>query len=233
VFESETKMDRSLDDESRARANADAEWVWRALTVEPGVGIALLRADGFVIYANRAMCEIWTPTGEETIEMTGRHIRDRFGPEMTADLLGVVGRVLEREVPIVRRAIFRGRQIESTHREMEAPPGELGRDLVVSRYTTDEVVAGDEHAGFTVEDSPYADFGPLDVLSRRELEILALLGQGLTVNEVAKMIFRSPKTVENHRLSIGRKLKLSNRVQLAKLAFRAGLRFDDAELKRV
>ncbi len=114
-------MDRPLDEEGRIRAQADAEWVWRALTVEPGVGIALLRVDGFVIYANRAMCEIWTPTGKETIEMTGRHVRDRFGPEMVADLLGVVQRVVERDEPIVRRAIFRGRQIESTHRKLEPP----------------------------------------------------------------------------------------------------------------
>lgn len=226
-------MQKPLDEESRIRAEADAEWVWRALTIEPGTGIALLRADGFVIYANPTMCEIWTPSGEDTVEMTGRNITDRFPTEVSADLLDVIKRTIESEKPIVRRMIFRGKQVESTHRAMDAPPGELGRDLVVSHHSTDEVVAEGSHADFTTEDSPFANFGPLDVLSRRELEILALLGQALTVNEVAKMIFRSPKTVENHRLSIGRKLKLSNRVQLAKLAFQAGLRVEDADLKRI
>ncbi len=226
-------MDQPLDDESRVPAHVDAEWVWRVLTIEPGTGIALIRADGFVIYANRTMCEIWTPTGEETLDMTGRNISEWYGPERTAEMLGVIKRVIESDVSIVRRAIFRGRQIRSTHRAMEAPPGELGRDLVVSHYFTDEISAPGEHPEYEMEDAPYADFGPLDVLTRRELEVLALLGQGLTVNEVAKLIFRSPKTVENHRLSIGRKLKLSDRVQLAKLAFRAGLRVDDAKLKRI
>lgn len=226
-------MTQSLNEESRERALADAEWVWRALTIEPGAGIALVRADGFVIYANQTMCEIWTPTGEQTLEMTGRNISEWYGPERTAEMLSVIKRVIEGGVPIVRRAIFRGRQIRSTHRAMDAPPGELGRDLVVSHYFTDDIAAPGEHAEYEMEDAPYADFGPLDVLTTRELEILALLGQGLTVNAVAQMIFRSPKTVENHRLSIGRKLKLSNRVQLAKLAFRAGLRVDDAKLKRI
>lgn len=226
-------MEQLLDQESRERALADAEWVWRALTIESGAGIALVRADGFVIYANQTMCEIWTPTGEQTLDMTGRNISEWYGPERTAEMLGVIKRVIESDVPIVRRAIFRGRQIRSTHRAMEPPPGELGRDLILSHYFTDEIASKDEHPQYEMEDAPYADFGPLDVLTTRELEILALLGQGLTVNNVAQMIFRSPKTVENHRLAIGRKLKLSNRVQLAKLAFRAGLRVDDAKLKRI
>ena len=65
-----------LINDSRVRAHIDAEWVWRVLTIEPGAGIALVRADGFVIYANRTMCEIWTPTGEETLDMTGRNISE-------------------------------------------------------------------------------------------------------------------------------------------------------------
>ena len=81
-------------------------------------------------------------------------------------MLCVIKRAIERDIPIVRRAIFRGRQIRSTRRAMEAPPGELGRDLVVSHYFTDEIVAQGEHAEYETEDAPYADFGPLDVLTR-------------------------------------------------------------------
>ena len=223
-------MDKPLDNESRARAEADAEWIWRALTVEPGVGIGLIRVDGFVIYANERMCEMWTPSGQDTLDMTGKNVRDWYPPVLVESLLDVARRVVEGGKPIVRRGIFRGRQIESTHRAMESPENEPGRDLIVSRYTTDETTREGDESEFILEDAPFADFGPLDVLSTRELEVLALLGQGLKVSEVAKMIFRSPKTVENHRLSIGRKLDMSNRVQLAKLAFQAGLRLDDANL---
>ena len=65
--------------------------------------------------------------------------------------------------------------------------------------------------------------------------MLALIGQGLRVNDMAKVLFRSPKTIESHRLSIGSKLfhRRTNRIELAKLVFDAGLRLDDAQLRRV
>ena len=227
-------MEQPLDDKSRARAHVDAERVWRVLTMEPGAGIALIRADGLVIYANRAMCEIWTPSGEDTMELTGRNIAEWYGPERTAELLSVI-KARHRERCFHCASSNLPRPTDQVHppRHGGAPRRAGSRPGGVSHYFSDEIVAQGEHAEYEVEDAPYADFGPLDVLTRRGFEVLALLGQGFTVNEVAKMIFRLPETVENHRLSIGRKLKVSNHVQLAKLAFRAGLRVDDARLKRV
>jgi DNA-binding NarL/FixJ family response regulator len=87
-------------------------------------------------------------------------------------------------------------------------------------------------AEFEVIESNYADFGPLNILSRRELEVLALLGQGLSISKIAEHLHRSVKTIEKHRHSIGKKLNASNRVELAKLAHEAGLQVEDAELKR-
>jgi DNA-binding NarL/FixJ family response regulator len=83
-----------------------------------------------------------------------------------------------------------------------------------------------------VVEADIADLGPLDALSERELEVLALLGQGLSVKEIAALLFRSAKTIENHRQSIGRKLKLDDRVKLAEVARRAGLTVRDAERTR-
>lgn len=63
----------------------------------------------------------------------------------------------------------------------------------------------------------------LDSLTAREREVLALLGRGLSMPEIARRLHRSPKTVESHRLALGRKLKASNRVELARIAITAGL----------
>jgi DNA-binding CsgD family transcriptional regulator len=60
-------------------------------------------------------------------------------------------------------------------------------------------------------------------LTPREREILTLIAEGDSLAEIAHKLSRSLKTVESHRLSIGRKLKASNRVELAKIAIANGL----------
>ena len=72
--------------------------------------------------------------------------------------------------------------------------------------------------------SPLADEHPLlENLTPREREVLAMIGQGLTLPEIAERLYRSLKTIETHRLSLGRKLNASNRVALARIAIAAGL----------
>lgn len=63
----------------------------------------------------------------------------------------------------------------------------------------------------------------IDSLTPREREILVLIGEGDSLPEIAQKLSRSLKTIESHRLSLGRKLNVSNRVELAKIAIRAGL----------
>ena len=60
-------------------------------------------------------------------------------------------------------------------------------------------------------------------LTRRETEVLGMIGRGMSLPEIAQVIHRSPKTVETHRLALGRKLGAANRVALARIAIRAGL----------
>jgi DNA-binding CsgD family transcriptional regulator len=58
----------------------------------------------------------------------------------------------------------------------------------------------------------------VDVLSRREVEVLRLLGEGLTNAEIAGRLFISTKTAGNHVSNILMKLGLRNRTQAAALA---------------
>lgn len=60
-------------------------------------------------------------------------------------------------------------------------------------------------------------------LTRREIEVLCLIGRGMSRVEIAKSIRRSPKTVDAHRSSIMSKLGFKDRVQLARFAIREGL----------
>ena len=63
----------------------------------------------------------------------------------------------------------------------------------------------------------------LEDLTPRELEILRMIGRGLSRTEIAEITHRSPKTVDNHRAAIMRKLAIHDRVELARYALREGL----------
>jgi two-component system nitrate/nitrite response regulator NarL len=67
-------------------------------------------------------------------------------------------------------------------------------------------------------------------LTKREHEIIALVGEGLKNGAIAQRLFISEATVRNHLTSILDKLGLSDRFELAVYAFRQGLvRYPDQE----
>jgi DNA-binding NarL/FixJ family response regulator len=60
-------------------------------------------------------------------------------------------------------------------------------------------------------------------LTRREMEVLELLGEGLKNKEIAARLFLSEKTVKNHISSIFDKLQVNDRTEAALLAAKHGL----------
>lgn len=60
-------------------------------------------------------------------------------------------------------------------------------------------------------------------LTEREREILKLVAEGFTNNQIAERLVISPKTVDTHRTHIMDKLNLHSRAELVKYAIRRGL----------
>ncbi len=58
----------------------------------------------------------------------------------------------------------------------------------------------------------------LDVLTRREREVMRLVAAGYTYKEVGARLSLSPRTVETHAAAVLRKLQLSNRRELTRWA---------------
>ena len=56
------------------------------------------------------------------------------------------------------------------------------------------------------------------VLTRREKEVLALIAEGMTNNEIAKNLFISVTTVETHRKNLLAKLEAKNTASLIRIA---------------
>ncbi len=63
----------------------------------------------------------------------------------------------------------------------------------------------------------------LDALTTREQEVLRFIGRGLSREEIAKTMCRSPKTVDGHREAIMQKLGIHDRAELVRFAIREGL----------
>jgi DNA-binding NarL/FixJ family response regulator len=64
---------------------------------------------------------------------------------------------------------------------------------------------------------------PEDPLSPRELEVVKLIAEGLTSEEIGEQLFISKKTVDRHRENVLEKLGMRNRVELTRYAIRRGL----------
>lgn len=60
---------------------------------------------------------------------------------------------------------------------------------------------------------------PIDRLSDRELEVLTLLGKGLSSKDIADRLHLSQKTVDSHRTHLKEKLDLSGAPELIRFAF--------------
>lgn len=74
--------------------------------------------------------------------------------------------------------------------------------------------------------SPHADEPPatrLGSLSQRELDVVRLIGKGLSRVEVAKALSRSAKTIDGHQDRILKKLGIDSRANLILYAVREGL----------
>jgi DNA-binding NarL/FixJ family response regulator len=62
-----------------------------------------------------------------------------------------------------------------------------------------------------------------DALTLREQQVLVMLAEGQSSKQIADKLFISPKTAENHRSSIMRKLELHSAIERARYAARLGL----------
>jgi DNA-binding NarL/FixJ family response regulator len=78
----------------------------------------------------------------------------------------------------------------------------LGGKIVVSERVTERMLSR------VVASGQQPGIAPIASLSDRELEVFELLGQGLTMGQIAEHLHRSIKTIETYRERIKRKLSL-------------------------
>lgn len=153
-----------------------------------------------------------------------------------ADLLGMIGLII-RQKPQTRCVVYTNRlRPGCIHAALSSgATGYVAKQDAVDeliRVVRDAPTADAELlspsvraalAGGAAEDHSGDRRAVLTQLTPREVQILCLLGRGMTRNDIAETIRRSPKTVDAHRASIMNKLGFKNRVELARFAIREGI----------
>lgn len=210
--------------------------IWDTFTSDPATGVTLMTPEGQIVYINEQSIRIFFDEPRTVEELTGKWLHELgFPAEWIDERVKLMTEIVGSGQRRLLRTVWNGKQQFSWISPIKGDE-EDQRDLalVITRRvptTNEELYLMDEET--EVIQSGVINLGTLSVLTPRELEILALLGQGMSIKEIAGMLFRSVKTIENHRESIGRKLKRTRGVELAGIAQSAGLMMEDSKRMRV
>ena len=93
----------------------------------------------------------------------------------------------------------------------------------VRQIAAGEMYVGQEMMPFLVRRTTSPDSERVAGLSPREFEVLRLLADSKSVNDIADLLNLSPKTVGHHMTHIKTKLGIDNIAGLTRLAIRLGI----------
>lgn len=206
----------------------DLAFVPMSLLSTCAAAIAVVREDGVVLFRNEAGTRLMNEVLGTSPEI-GQSIVDWDQTPAGRERVSIMRRLAREGKHAVVRDIFNGEQVLSHLRLMPRRTSEeLARFLIVHERACGQVRAADFCGQEFIEPSEHL-LGPLDSLSAREVEVLALIGEGLNAPEIAARIFRSEETVNTHKASILKKLACHHATQLALIAYRAGLKYEDGQ----
>lgn len=200
----------------RSAPLSDAQ-LWSILTEELCIRVMVVSLEGRVLFANSQLIHRYG--GGDASALDGARLGSFLRDGLAEELLALIGQCYAEDRTIQFEGVVQGRHCLGTVIPLrDAVRGEPAA-LVVSR---DSFVQEDPESVSRVQ-LKTCELGELAVLTPRELEILGLIGEGLTSQQIADRLNRSVKTVEWHRVSIGQKLRVRSRVGLARMAIGAGL----------
>ncbi len=177
---------------------------------------------GKVVWANAGYAALYG-RGATAAELPGRMLVDLTNDDAAAERIAICRDVVRTGKSRVVRDLWNGRAMCVTVRPIPAWDGApQGAVLGIFRPVWPEQ-PGVEAMCASAQVIRTVDLGPLSQLSKRELEVLALIGEGLTNAQIAARLHRTAKTIEAHRTSLAAKLGVTTRVELAAVAARAGL----------
>ncbi|MCH8825243.1 MAG: PAS and helix-turn-helix domain-containing protein [Planctomycetes bacterium] len=200
----------------------DPQLLWNALTQDAEVGVVIATVGGKILFANATATEVLA--GNQT-QLVNKAWSDFLPKDVAYERVRISEQVVTTGNPIALVGLIRGICRCALIRPHISGDGTTKRVMIICRPLTaidrmpDLQMIQDCELVF----AECNDLGPLAVLTEREFDVLALIGEGMSISEIGRRLGRSAKTIEWHRRSLGAKLDESNRVGLARIAIRAGL----------
>lgn len=167
--------------------------------------------------------------------MIGRTLDEFFDSSWCEERLAIFRNATDQGLPIVTVEIFRGRRMESAVIPIQTDTDDP-MVMYIGRFGVGGYTPADNHAIGTVSIVllEIADWGPLSVLTRRELEVLRFIALGLDNQSIARRIHRTKRAVEWHIQNLYHHLGSESRSDLLRRGLFAGLPdIHDAQWERI
>lgn len=194
---------------------------------DAGVGIAVVDAEGRVLHANEAAARVFTRGS--AAKVVGRSLRDVLPKKAAEERTAIAQQVITSGQPAAVYDLWSGLALRAIVRPL-APCSKSSKPTALAIIRREAelgegiVAPGDEATpAARVVCTTEWDLGVFKTLSSRELEVLALIGEGYSNAQIAERMHRTVKTVEFHRGTISQKTGIDNRVKLALLSQQARL----------
>ena len=210
------------------------------LSRQPRVGFELVRRDGVVAYATQSARSLmygaihFDPTERRLVDIEG----DAVGPERHQWVQTVCAQQTAQRFEFVRAGRLLTTSLWPIRSLPTTPSDEADAVLTMVTFAVTDaaLLLSDyfeptnpvlkEKSSRSLElagTSAYASWGPLECLTPREREVMVLIGRGYSQKEIAEELTVSAKTVETHRMRLGKKLDIVTGSELVGIACRSGI----------
>ena len=215
-------MNNGLSSTNDARLAAAAPDVLR---LDPAFLTWELGPDLTVRHASPAAARSLLGTTPE--EVQGRALRDLAPAAMVERMGNILAMVRAANGPVIGKSVWGGHR----YRTVFVPADHGGMTALTRRDPS--CLGSHAESDIPIDEASFVELGELDQLSSRELEVLALLGEGLRIKEIAERLGRSYKTASSIRDRLGRKLGITDRCELVSMARSRGLERQHASMPRI
>ncbi len=179
---------------------------------------SILSKDGFFLSVDSSLPSC---LGIDQEDLVGLHIREAFPAEIALEIADLFREHSILNKPFLASMMISGRWIMLLCKPLDTKKDESVKFIVI--HATSWASWNECIRDVCIHTIRHLDLGPLGSLTRRELEVFALIGRGFTTEQIASYLHRSKRTVQGHRVSLGRKLGVKTRGEITRLAAEAGL----------
>lgn len=179
----------------------------------------------------------YTSTGQELLEKLKKSQPDIL--LLDINLPGISGlnlaKIVHKEYPNVKIVMLTSSTDEKSLDESlkAGAVGYLSKDITEEEFlkALDKVVAGENYFSTGIRQTVFNVFADKvkneyqhneDHLTEREIEVIKLIAEGLSLREIGERLYISARTVETHKKNILEKLDLHSTVDLVKYAILNG-----------